>query len=369
MEKQILFILYVGFSILAFSQEMQATSNKRALEESGEWSGQKRPRLATAPVIAPNIDRGDIHALVIGGINKTSLKRSWWTVSDHTCITINIDDKESFDYKADGFEMTVSLDLPEVHQLYGRRGARYGQLQKISYEHVGLGIPSSAQRSVVPNLLEFLKPGGVFSYTSFWVEEFTTEILGSYYEGLRWLIGIRDKLIPIEESDSEVIKLRALAMEKRQTIRDKVKELHQEKTNMQQDSTFQEMCRKEGMTFGVAFASGLFSEKYTEIQKEIGDGWDQYSKFVLGHSKLRHKPTHSVDSLMSRIQSKNPYVINVSTDFDYLYPQSRLIQHYQFFTKQLGLQDVSISIAHRIQGGKTLYSFTIEGSVPVLQAG
>ncbi|MGN6670783.1 MAG: hypothetical protein ACTHJ4_04520, partial [Candidatus Nucleicultricaceae bacterium] len=191
MEKQLLFILYVGFSILAFSQEMHATSNKRAVEQSDEWSGQKRPRLEMPPVIAPNIDRGDINTLVIGGINKTSSKRSWWTVSDSNCITVNIDDKESFDYKANGFEMTVSLDLPEVHQLYGKHGARYGQLQKISYEHVGLGIPSSAQRSVVPNLLEFLNPGGVFSYTSFWVGEFTTERLGFYYEGLRWLIGIR----------------------------------------------------------------------------------------------------------------------------------------------------------------------------------
>lgn len=363
MEKQSLFILYVVFSILTFPQEVEATSNKWTLEESGEWIAQKKPCLAMPPVIAPNIDRSDINALVIGGLNKTSSKRSWWTVSGFNCITVNIDDKESFDYKANGFEMTVSLDLPEVHQLYGRHGARHGQLQKISYEHVGLGIPIAAQRLVVPSLLEFLKPGGVFSYTSFWVDEFTTERLGTYSEGLRWLIGMRDKLIPIEESDEEVIKLRAKATEKRKIIRDRVKELQQEKANMQQDAEFQEMCKKEEIPFSVAFARGRVSEKYTEIQKEIRAYWDQYSKFVLSHSKLRNTPTHSVDSLMSRIQSKNPYVINVSTDFDYLYPQSRLIQHYQFFTTQLGLKDVAISIA-RIEEGTAIYSFTIEGCVP-----
>ncbi|MGN6671451.1 MAG: hypothetical protein ACTHJ4_07950, partial [Candidatus Nucleicultricaceae bacterium] len=151
---------------------------------------------------------------------------------------------------------------------------------------------------------------------------------------------------------------------KRQLIREKVKELQQEEANMKQDPAFQEMCRKEGRTLNFAFANGLGSEKYAEIQKDIGEGWDQYSKFVLSHSKLRNKPTHSVDSLMSRIQSKNPYVIDVSTDFDYLYPESRLIQHYQFFTKQLGLSDVAISIAHHPEGGSIIYSFTIEGCVP-----
>lgn len=327
----------------------------------GSESNQAKTVIQKMPRVSPDIDRDDIDSLVIGGINKTSPKKSWWTVSGANCITLNIDGAESFDYKADGFELNVVNDLPEVHKLYGREGKRYGQLKKISYEHVGCGIPLQAQRYVVPWFLDFLTPNGMFSYSSFWIQEYTAEMYGSVlYEGFRPIVGIQDKIIPIEEKDEETRALRIGVQNLREAIREKVKEVRQKRLN-RKDESERLGERRVAESHDKVILSDVDEE--SENRREIDECWSQYTSFLKKNRKLCQIPTHRVDSLMDRIRSNNPYVFDVARDFEYLSQRSKLRQLYHYFIEDLKLIDVVVLTNYQNISGTAIYSFTIEGKV------